>query len=164
MTKAIAASAAIVAVFLSGCATRASSVAPVAITANDYSGLSCADARSQLALARSRENALVQRQNNAALADAASVFLVLVPLGSVLGADVSGELAQAKGETLALERHILAHCSGAATQTVSAAAPPVPAAAPTPALPAQPVAIAQPSKAQCGIVAQTNGGNKLVPC
>jgi hypothetical protein len=89
---------------LSGCATRASGVAPVSISASEYSTLKCAEARAELNTALAKRDALVRRQNNAALADAAAVFLVALPLGSVFGADVEGELAQAKGEALALER------------------------------------------------------------
>jgi len=151
-------SAVIAALILSGCASRASSVAPVSISANDYSGLSCADSREQLQTARLRENALVRRQNNAAVADAASVFLVLLPLGSVFGADVAGELAQAKGETLALERHIRSRCDrpqyeeGAAQAAGTITRAPAPASKP------------QPSTRACGVLPQANGGNKLVPC
>jgi hypothetical protein len=94
-----------------GCAGRASSVAPVAIAATDYSRMDCATARAQLATARERVNNLSRAQNNAALADAAGVFLLFIPVGSVFGGDKSGELAQAKGEQLALERHIQINCS-----------------------------------------------------
>lgn len=96
--------AAAAAVALSGCASRASSIAPVSISAAEYSGLSCEQARAEANTAAAKRDALSRRQNNAALADAASVFLVALPLGSVFGADVEGELAQAKGEALALER------------------------------------------------------------
>jgi hypothetical protein len=97
---------------LSGCATRANSVAPVSISSSDYNGISCGDARSQLETSRAKQNALARRQNNAALADTASVFLFLLPLGSVFGADVEGELAQSKGETLALQRYVSSSCKG----------------------------------------------------
>lgn len=96
---------------LAGCATRASGVAPMAISASDYAGLTCSDARAKLELARQKENALTRKQNNAATADAAGVFLLFLPLGSVFGGDVQGELAQAKGEALALQRHIDSACS-----------------------------------------------------
>ena len=98
------------AALIAGCASRASSVPPVAVSSNDYSSVSCAQAKDNLAVARAKEIALTRKQNNAATADAASVFLVLLPLGSVFGADVSGELAQAKGEVIALERHIANVC------------------------------------------------------
>lgn len=98
------------AVFSSGCATRASGVAPVAVSSADFSGLSCDQARTQLATKRSQVDALSKRQNNAALADAAGVFLVLVPVGSLFGGGVEGELAQAKGDVIALERSISQRC------------------------------------------------------
>ena len=95
---------------LTACAGRANSVAPVAVSSTEYAGWTCEDTRGELDAARQRENALARRQNNAATADAAGVFLVLLPLGSVFGGDVSGELAQAKGEVNALERSVTANC------------------------------------------------------
>ena len=95
---------------VAACAGRANSVAPVAVSATEFAGMSCEDTRAELETARERENALTRRQNNAATADAAGVFLVLLPLGSVFGGDVAGELAQAKGEADALERAVRANC------------------------------------------------------
>jgi hypothetical protein len=83
----------------------------MAISANEYNNLGCQDARAEVQTAQAKEFALSRRQNNAALADAASVFLFLLPLGSVFGADVSGELAQAKGESFALRRRAALACS-----------------------------------------------------
>lgn len=100
------------AVAVSGCATRASGVAPVAVSSSDYSRLTCEKQREELALARAKEESLRKKQNNAALLDAAGVFLALVPVGSIFGADVQGDLAQTKGEVLALERSIKASCGG----------------------------------------------------
>ncbi len=65
-----------------GCAGRASSIAPVAIASTDYSNMSCPASREALVAARAREAALTRKQNNAALADAASVALLFLPLGS----------------------------------------------------------------------------------
>jgi hypothetical protein len=101
------------AALLGGCATRASGVAPIAIPASDYANLSCEETRAQLETARQR--------NNAATADAASVFLFALPLGSVFGADVEGELAQAKGEALALQRAASMNCSRQPAATVAPA-------------------------------------------
>jgi hypothetical protein len=108
------------AALLGGCATRASGVAPISVSATDYAGLSCEETRAQLDTARQRENALTRQQNNAATADAASVLLFALPLGSVFGADVEGELAQAKGEALALQRAVTMNCS---RQPAAAASP-----------------------------------------
>ena len=93
-----------------GCASRASSVAPVAVSSADYRNMSCEDARALLAQKRETENALTRAQNNAAVGDAASVVLFALPLGSVFGADKEGELAIAKGEVDALERKIVTDC------------------------------------------------------
>lgn len=92
------------------CAGGARSVAPVAIPAADFSGLDCGEKREVLAMAREEEQVLTRKQNNAALADAAGVFLVLLPVGSIFGADHEGELAEAKGEVAALERSISTEC------------------------------------------------------
>ena len=99
---------------LTACAGRASSVAPLSISSSEYSNVNCDEARAQLETSRQKENALTRKQNNAAVADAAGVFLFLVPLGSVFGQDVAGELAQAKGESLALQRRVGSACSAPA--------------------------------------------------
>lgn len=111
MKIAVTAALAATLVCVSACATRASGVAPVAVSATDFSSLSCAQARSQLETTRSQVDALSRRQNNAAVADAAGVFFLFLPLGSVFGAGVEGELAQAKGEQIALERTISQRCA-----------------------------------------------------
>ena len=58
------------------------------------------------------QNALTKSQNNAATGDAVGVFLVLLPVGSIFGADVEGELAQAKGEVMALQGAVTINCKG----------------------------------------------------
>lgn len=40
------------------------------------------------------------------------MLLLFVPVGSVFGGNVEGQLAQAKGEQAALERHIVNTCGG----------------------------------------------------
>jgi hypothetical protein len=114
---------------LAGCASRAGGVAPMSISAAEYSHLTCADARAALEVSRQRENALTRQQNNAATADAVGVFLLFVPAGSLFGGNVEGELSQAKGEVLALERVVPQRCAAEAQAAAAAAAT---AAAPTP--------------------------------
>ncbi|EGG28357.1 hypothetical protein IMCC3088_312 [Aequoribacter fuscus] len=53
---------------------------------------------------------LVKKQNNAATGDAVGVALVLLPVGSLFGSDVEGELAQAKGEVMALQGAVSINC------------------------------------------------------
>jgi hypothetical protein len=161
MIRQLTTCAAVSALLLSGCATRANSVPPVSIAAADYRGLSCEDSRGQLVIARAKVNALSRRQNTAAVADAAAVFLFLVPLGSVFGADVAGELGEAKGEALALERHIATSCSGGERVAAAPETATVASASYTPATPAQP---AIPAKPACGMVPQRDGSVKLVQC
>jgi len=63
-----------------------------------------------LAQKQAQMNPLTKQQNNAATGDAASVFLFALPLGSVFGADVEGELAQAKGKVMALQGAVSINC------------------------------------------------------
>lgn len=63
-----------------------------------------------LAQKKATMNALVRDQNNAATGDAVGVFFVLLPIGSIFGADVEGELAQAKGEVMALQGAVTINC------------------------------------------------------
>lgn len=93
-----------------GCASRPDAIAPVYVPASEYSHLTCDETRTQLAERRQLEEELSRTQNRAATADAAGVFLVLVPLGSVVGSDVEGELALAKGEVRALEQALTLNC------------------------------------------------------
>jgi hypothetical protein len=96
---------------VAGCASRASSIAPIAIPSANYKGLSCADTKISLEAHRAKLNALTNAQNNAATGDAVGVFFVLLPLGSIFGADKEGELAQAKGEVLALQGAVSINCT-----------------------------------------------------
>ena len=95
---------------IAGCASRADSVAPIAVPSSNYKGLSCEETKTALAQARSRKNALTESQNNAATGDAVGVFLVLLPVGSIFGADKEGQLAEAKGEVLALQGAVTINC------------------------------------------------------
>ena len=95
---------------IAGCASRASSIAPVAIPSANYEGMSCDETKVALEQKKAKKNALTTQQNNAATGDAIGVFLVLLPVGSIFGADKEGELAQAKGEVLALEGAVRINC------------------------------------------------------
>ena len=100
----------LISLIFSACASRPSAVAPVAVSVVEYQTLTCDETKTLLAQKREEENALSRAQSNAATGDAASVFLFLLPLGSVFGADVEGELALAKGEVNALERAVPINC------------------------------------------------------
>jgi hypothetical protein len=60
---------------------------------------------------RQQRVSLITAQNNAAIGDTVGVLLVLLPVGSIFGADQEGKLAQAKGEVLALEGAVRINCN-----------------------------------------------------
>ena len=103
---------AICAIVLAGCASRASSISPIAVPSSNYAGLSCDETKTMLSQKQASQNALTKSQNNAATGDAIGVFFVLLPVGSIFGADVEGELAQAKGEVMALQGAVSINCKG----------------------------------------------------
>ncbi|MEX0617323.1 MAG: hypothetical protein WDZ76_01225 [Pseudohongiellaceae bacterium] len=80
------------------------------VAATEYAGLGCQDTMSLLAEKRSLLQEAERQQNRAATGDAIGVFLVLIPVGSVLGEDNEGVVAQYKGEVLALERAMAGNC------------------------------------------------------
>lgn len=98
---------------VSGCATRASGVVPMSISALEYASLSCEETRTALESAREREIVLTRQQNTAATLDAVGVFFIAVPASSVFGGDKAGELARAKGEVRALESALQTNCGTA---------------------------------------------------
>lgn len=102
-------------VAITGCASRASSIAPTAVPSANYKGLDCDETKTLLAQKTAEKNALVKSQNDAADEDAVGVFFVLLPVGSISGGDKEGELAQAKGEVLALNGAVSINCKEANT-------------------------------------------------
>lgn len=88
---------------LAACAKSPSAVSPVSMT-GAFNNLSCAEAQNALANERVNLASLTSRQRSAATADAVGVFLILVPLSSVTGNNVEGELAVSKGRVIALEQ------------------------------------------------------------
>lgn len=91
---------------LAACAKRPDAVAPAAMPAGMYSNMSCSQARQEYQKVSTEVEALSRKQAGAATGDAIGVFLVLVPVSSVTGSDVEGELATAKGRKLALEARL----------------------------------------------------------
>lgn len=97
---------------LASCASRPDSIAPAAVSANEYQGLSCSEITSLLAEKRESLREAERQQNRAATGDAVGVFLVLLPVSTVFGGDNEGVVAQYKGEVLALERAMGMTCRG----------------------------------------------------
>ena len=97
---------------VTGCASRASSIAPVAVPAANYKGLSCDETRTLLTQKQASLASLISSQNSAATGDVVGVLFLLIPVGTIFGADKEGELAQAKGEVMALNGAISINCKG----------------------------------------------------
>jgi len=95
---------------ISGCASRSSAIAPTAVPSANYAGMSCDETKTTLSQKQSGLNALMKSQNNTATADIIFVTLFLLPLGSIFGGDNEGELAQAKGEVMALQGAVNINC------------------------------------------------------
>lgn len=87
---------------LTACAPGPSAVAPMSM-GNAFAQTDCRQVVPMLNQARATEADLTRRQRNAATGDAIGTFLILVPVSSVTGNNVEGELAEAKGRTIALE-------------------------------------------------------------
>jgi len=97
--------AAILALTLGACAKGPGSIAPVSM-GNAYQGMPCAQAQRQLIAERGRLASVESSQRSAVAADAVGVFFLLVPVGSLTGNDVAGEVATSKGKVLALENRL----------------------------------------------------------
>lgn len=147
---------AMLALSTAACATRASSVAPISVSAAEYSYLGCQDARAELATAQQKEFSLTRKQNNAATEDAAAVFLFALPLGSVFGQDVSGELAQAKGERLALQHRVEIACTAEASAERSPSVQPAVVPASVPAQTQAQAAPAASTRKSCAVRSLTS--------
>lgn len=100
--------AALAALAVAACATPPSRVLPAYVSPTVYAGLSCAelqaeDARLAVALAN-----VYRRQNRTRTADSWGVFLIGVPVGTVAGNNVAGQVAQVKGEQAAVRQAMAA--------------------------------------------------------
>ncbi len=81
-------------------------IAPVSM-GNAYSGISCNNAKQMLVAEKQNLTALEVKQKNAVVGDAIGVFLIAVPVSSLTGNDVEGEIATAKGKVIALENRTM---------------------------------------------------------
>lgn len=99
--------AAACAMLAGGCASRAGAVQAISVPAADYAGLTCEQAAAELIVQRAKVADLSSRQNRRAVADSVGVFFAFIPVGTLVGGRVEDQLAQAKGEAAALERHMV---------------------------------------------------------
>lgn len=91
---------------LAACAQGPGSIAPASMPGGMYDTLSCAQARNERQRLSSELAALESRQRGAATADAVGVFLLFIPVGSLTGGDVSGDIATKRGQILALDARL----------------------------------------------------------
>ena len=94
---------------LASCAKSPESIVPVSM-AGAYDNISCKKAGPMLEQERQTLAALETQQRAARTGDAIGVFLVLVPVSSLIGGDREGAIATSKGKVLALET-LLQNCS-----------------------------------------------------
>lgn len=100
MNKSLITSLALLA--LVGCATRPESIPASFVSHEKYVAGDCARLSTQMSDARSELAKFSSMQNTKANIDAATVFLVLIPV-SKLGGDSAGDVAKWKGEVEAIE-------------------------------------------------------------
>lgn len=70
-------------------------------------GMNCKQAMAHLEAERANVATLSTQQNSAATGDAVGVFLFAVPVSSLVGGNVEGQLATSKGKVLALEQRMM---------------------------------------------------------
>src|SRR5690606_25017474 len=90
---------------LAACAKSPDSIAPVSM-GNAFAGVSCQQAAQSLNTERQSLAALEAKQRSAVAGDAISVFLIGVPVSSLTGGDVGGEIGAAKGKIMSLEARL----------------------------------------------------------
>ncbi len=90
-------------VLLAACAKTPSSIAPVAVSSDEYAGKSCAALTTEYTSTIAKLEAAENKQKQAVAADAAGVFLVLIPPSALIG-DSEADVALYKGEKIAIER------------------------------------------------------------
>lgn len=92
---------------LAACAQSPASIPPVSMGAA-YDGISCQRAGGERQAAASALAALSSKQQGAVTGDAIGVLLLGVPVASLTGGDVSGQIALEKGKVAALDARLLA--------------------------------------------------------
>lgn len=89
------------ALILSGCAEQPAAIQPVPV-GDVYSSISCRKARELYKAEAAKVPTLVASQKSAAKSDTVGVFLIGLPVSSMSGGDLEGEIATTKGKLIAL--------------------------------------------------------------
>lgn len=90
---------------VSACAQQPRSITAVSM-AGSYDKLSCRKTSELYEQEAAKVPALVSQQKSAVAGDAIGVFLLAVPVSSLTGGDVEGEIATTKGKLIALETRL----------------------------------------------------------
>ncbi|WP_296543429.1 hypothetical protein [Rhodoferax sp.] len=90
------------AVAVVGCATRPESISASFVSHEKYMGQTCPQLTDSMADARAKLTEYSKMQDTKANVDAATVFLVLIPVSKLSG-DHAGDVAKYKGEVEAID-------------------------------------------------------------
>jgi len=90
------------AVAVVGCATRPESISASFVSHEKYMGQTCPQLTDSMSDARAKLTEYSKMQDTKANVDAATVFLVLIPVSKMSG-DHAGDVAKYKGEVEAIE-------------------------------------------------------------
>lgn len=90
-----------------GCAQQPAGISPVSM-GSAFASIPCTKARQLHNTESAKVPSLVAAQKQAVTGDAIGVFLLGVPVSSLSGADLEGEIASTKGKLLALEARLAA--------------------------------------------------------
>jgi hypothetical protein len=150
--------AAISAVALAGCATAPEAIAPAYISEVSYQSWSCRQLGEEEGRLASAYEMAAAAQHHARTNDTIGIIFLGLPVSSLSGSNVAPQVANLKGQQVAVQRAAtLKNCAtGGAAEDHAAST-----AGPTSYTPAQ---AAIPAKPACGMVPQRDGAVKLVPC
>jgi len=88
---------------ITGYAKRPGAIAPANIPVSAYANESCEALAQELIQEQKTLAALSKAQHSAATGDTVGVFLVALPIGSLVGVDKEGDIAVSKGKVNAME-------------------------------------------------------------
>lgn len=89
---------------LAGCAEAPETIAPAYVGAAGYMSLTCSQIGEEQVRLTSALTTASTQQSSARTYDTVGVLLIGLPLSSMSGGNVSAQIAQYKGEQIALER------------------------------------------------------------
>jgi len=92
---------------VAACAKSPESIMPISM-AGAFDGTTCAAARALLATEAQSLATLNERQRGAVAGDAIGVLLIGVPMGSLTGNNVEGQIAATRGKVIALQARLTA--------------------------------------------------------